>query len=105
MPSVEPYSSTTTAMCTFVRLKLFQQVVDLLVFGHEIGFSQQLLPAEFVAVVDVGQQILDVEDSLDIVQILVADRNAREARSDDAFLDAQVVVADSDGDDIHAGDA
>lgn len=47
-----------------VRLKLFQQVVDLLVFGHEIGFSQQLLPAEFVAVVDVGQQILDVEDSL-----------------------------------------
>ena len=72
-------------------------------FGHEIGFSQQLLPAEFVAVVDVGQQILDVEDSLDIVQILVADRNARETRSDDAFLDAQVVVAYSDGDDIHAG--
>ena len=43
-----------------LALEVFQQIVYLLVLGHEVGLAQQLLPAEIIAVVDVRQQVFHV---------------------------------------------
>ncbi len=86
-----------------VRLEVAQQVIDLLMLRHEIGLADQLLPSELVAVVDVGQQILDIKRTPDVVDILLEDRNARKSRRDDRPLDFLVIVGQLDGCDVHAG--
>ena len=86
-----------------VRLEVGQQVVDLFVLGDEIGFADQLLPREIAAVVDVGQQVLDVERPADIVHILLVDRDAREARFDDRPLDRLVIGRHGERRDVHTG--
>ena len=70
----------------FILLKVAQQVVNLLMLGNKINLAQQLLPAELIAVVDIGQQVLDVERTLDIIQILVIDGDTRVTRLDDYAL-------------------
>ena len=84
-------------------LEIGQQVVDLLVLRHEIGPADQLLPAEFVAPVDMRKQILDIKRSLDIVQIALVNRNARETRPDDGLLDLFIGIRDGNGRNIHPG--
>ena len=86
-----------------VGLEVGQQVVDLLVFGHEIGLAHQLLPAELAAVVDVGQQVLDIKRSLDVVYVVLVDRDARKSRLDNGLLDRLVIVGYVEHRDVHAG--
>ena len=56
-----------------VGLEILQQVVDLLVGRNVERLADKLLPAELVATFDVGHQVLDVERTLDVIQILVID--------------------------------
>ena len=71
--------------------------------GHEIGLAHQLLPAEFVAVVDIGEQILDIERPPDIVDILFVYRDTRKTRPDDRLLDGLVIVRHRERRNVHAG--
>ena len=60
-----------------VLLKLMQQVVYHLGLWDEVGRTHQRLPAEVVALVQMRQQILDVEDTFYIICIALIDGDAR----------------------------
>ena len=76
---------------------------DLLVLGHEVGLADELLPVELVAVVDIGQQILDIERAADVVDVLLEDGDARKARCDDGLLDLFVGIGEVERRDVDAG--
>ena len=75
-----------------VGLELLKQIVDLLVFGHIVWFAQQRTPVEIIPVVYVGNQVLHIQHTLDVVGILLVDRNPRKTRPDDRLLDIGVAV-------------
>ena len=74
-----------------VRLEVLHQVVDFLMLGDEVGLANQLLPAKFVTSRQVRHQILHIERTTDVVDILVIDRNTRKTRLDNRLLDRFVV--------------
>ena len=86
-----------------ILLKITQQVVNLLMLGDKVYLAQKLLPAPLVAVVDVWQQIFYIECALDIIQILVIDRNTRVARLDDDLLDLLERSLDIQRGDVNSG--
>ena len=63
--------------------KIFEQLINHLAFGNEIGRTQQVPPVKVAAARKIGQQILDINDSLDIVLRAVVDGNARITGFDD----------------------
>lgn len=71
-------------------------------FGDEVGLADEALPGKVVAVVDVGEQVLDVERAADVVHLVLVDRDAREARLDDDPLDVLVALRNLDGRDVDA---
>ena len=85
-----------------VLLEVAQQIVNLLVLGHEVDLSQQLLPAKLVAAVDVRQKILYIQSTLDIIQILIIDGYARVTRLDNHSLHLFVGRSQLDGHDVDA---
>ena len=60
-----------------VLLEFTEQVVYLLRFRHEIGRTNQRLPAEVAGLPEVWQQVLDIEDASDIVAVVLIDGNTR----------------------------
>ena len=71
MPAVAPYSSTTTAMCWFVRLNSASSAPRSFVSGTTYGGPQELLrarPSRDPAVVEGGDEIADVKDPDDLVE-------------------------------------
>ena len=61
-------------------LEIFEHRVYLLVHRHKVWLTNKTLPTELIALGDVGKQILHKQHALDIVDILVVDRQARIAR-------------------------
>ena len=70
-----------------VRLKLLQQVVNLLRLRNEIRRSHQALPAEIGWLADMLQQVFDIEHTADIVDVVLINRDAAVAIVDDALYD------------------
>ena len=56
-------------------------------FRNEIGFADERLPVETVAVVDVGHQVFDVERAADVVDVFFVDGEPGKARFDDRAFD------------------
>ena len=57
--------------------ELFQEVVDLLRLGHEIGRTDQALPTERVGFLHIRQKVFDIQDTFDIILRIGIDRNTR----------------------------
>ena len=67
----------------FFHAEVLQQVVEHARLGHKVGGTHQRLPLEgIVAVTDVGQQVLGIQDALNVVRSLLIDRHARITRVD-----------------------
>ena len=61
----------------FVLLKFTQQVVDLLRLGYKVRWTNQRLPIELVTLRQVRQQVLDIQDTTDVILIVLIDGNTR----------------------------
>ena len=58
-----------------VCLELTQQVVNLLRLRNEIGRPYECLPTEGVTLTDVRKQVLDIENTTNIVDATLIDRD------------------------------
>ena len=61
----------------FVLAELAQQVVNLLCLRHEIRRPDERLPPEGTALLQVGQQVLDVQYAAHVVAIVLINGNTR----------------------------
>ncbi len=57
-------------------LEFLQEVVYLLVLRHEVGLTDMVLPLEVFLLVGVLQEVLDVEDTLHVVDGVLVDGEA-----------------------------
>ena len=111
MPCIAPYSSTTIAMCWFVRRNSVSIAARSFVSGTMYGVAEDLLDTHVrdAAVDERGEEVAHVEDADDVVERLAVDRVARVRRVDhrrEALLRREV---DRERDDLgprdhHVGD-
>ncbi len=86
-----------------LALKIFQQRFQLLAFRNKITGPQQFLPFKFFVLLQVREQVLDVENTLNVVERLAVHRNARKAGGPHLFHQLLEVQFDIHRRNIHSG--
>ena len=85
-----------------VLLEVAQEVVDHLGLGHEVGRTDETLPAKALGLGEMGQQVLDIEDATDVVLVVLIDGDARIVVVNDTLEHVLVAAVDREIDDILA---
>ena len=85
-----------------VLLEVAQEVVDHLGLGHEVGRTDETLPAKALGLGEMGQQVLDIEDATDVVLVVLIDGDARIVVVNDTLEHVLVAAVDWEIDDILA---
>ena len=86
----------------FLLSEILEQVVDLAVLRHKEGGTQQHPPLEGLHV-EVGQEVLHIEDAAYLVEALLVDGNAGKTTLDDGVEHLAERHADFHGDDVDTG--
>ena len=87
-PAVPPYSSSTIAMCTLRRWRLWSRSSTLIDSGTNSGArTSRPMGGGWSVALEVGQQVLGVQDAHDVVDAVLVDRDARVAALHDGVHD------------------
>ena len=84
-------------------MELFEQVVDLFGFGHEVSRTKQRLPGEIVFFFQVCQQVFHIEHAFYGIEVFMVHRKAGIAVFDHDVFHMLETVFDVEGNHVDAG--